>query len=303
MDASNLIKPMLASGELRCIGSTTYQEYRGIFEKDRALSRRFQKIDVTEPTSTETVKILKGLKSRFEEHHQVKLLRQGAARGGRALGPLHQRASPAGQGHRRHRRGRAPHKLLAAVEAPQEDRWQRRRHRAVVAKIARIPPTRCRPADKDALRTSSATSRWWCSGRTRRSSRWRRHQDGSRSGSRGREAHRLLPVRRPHRRRQDRGVAQLARIMGIELLRFDMSEYMERHTVSRLIGAPPGYVGFDQGGLLTEAMTKHPHACCCSTRSRRRTRTCSTCCCRSWTTARSPTTTDARRTSATSCSS
>jgi ATP-dependent Clp protease ATP-binding subunit ClpA len=155
MDASNLIKPMLASGELRCIGSTTYQEYRGIFEKDRALARRFQKIDVVEPSVEETYKILKGLKSRFEEHHECKYTDK-ALRARRSCRPLHQRPPPAGQGHRRHRRGRRQPSAAAAVEARRPSASVTEVE-AIIAKIARIPPKTVSTSDKDVLRNWSAT--------------------------------------------------------------------------------------------------------------------------------------------------
>jgi ATP-dependent Clp protease ATP-binding subunit ClpA len=150
----------------------------------------------------------------------------------------------------------------------------------IVAKIARIPPANVSNDDRGKLQTLERDLKSVVFGQDKALEVLARRQDGALGPGQGRQADRLLPVQRPHRRRQDRGAKQLAYIMGIELIRFDMSEYMERHAVSRLIGAPPGYVGFDQGGLLTEAITKKPHACCCSTKSRRRTRTSSTCCCR-----------------------
>ncbi len=259
MDASNLIKPMLASGDLRCIGSTTYQEYRGVFEKDRALSRRFQKIDVTEPTIEETVKILNGLKSRFEEHHSIKYSRQAV----RTAVELSER----------YINDRfLPDKAIDVIDeagARQKLLPPSRRRKVVsvgdieevVSKMARIPPKTVSTSDKDVLRNLDRDLKIVVYG-----------QDGAidtlaaaikmaRSGLReGRKPIGSFLFSGPTGVGKTEVTVQLARIMGIELIRFDMSEYMERHTVSRLIGAPPGYVGFDQGGLLTEAITKHPHA-------------------------------------------
>ena len=259
MDASNLIKPMLASGDLRCIGSTTYQEYRGVFEKDRALSRRFQKIDVTEPTIEETVKILNGLKSRFEEHHSIKYSRQAV----RTAVELSER----------YINDRfLPDKAIDVIDeagARQKLLPPSRRRKVVsvgdieevVSKMARIPPKTVSTSDKDVLRNLDRDLKMVVYG-----------QDGAidtlaaaikmaRSGLReGRKPIGSFLFSGPTGVGKTEVTVQLARIMGIELIRFDMSEYMERHTVSRLIGAPPGYVGFDQGGLLTEAITKHPHA-------------------------------------------
>ena len=259
MDASNLIKPVLASGELRCIGSTTYQEFRGIFEKDRALARRFQKIDVLEPTVDETFQILKGLKSRFEEHHEVKYslaaLRTAAELSDRYITDRHlpdkaiDVIDEAGAGQRllpiSKRR-----KLIGALEI--ED---------IVSKIARIPPKTISTNDKDKLRDLEKNLRMLVFGQDEAISALASAIKLSRAG--------LREVQKPIGSFLFAGptgvgktevTRQLAQVMGVELLRFDMSEYMERHTVSRLIGAPPGYVGFDQGGLLTEAVNKHPHA-------------------------------------------
>ena len=259
MDASNLIKPVLASGELRCIGSTTYQEFRGIFEKDRALARRFQKIDVLEPTVDETFQILKGLKSRFEEHHEVKYslaaLRTAAELSDRYITDRHlpdkaiDVIDEAGAGQRllpiSKRR-----KLIGALEI--ED---------IVAKIARIPPKTISTNDKDKLRDLEKNLKMLVFGQNEAIGALASAIKLSRAG--------LREVQKPIGSFLFAGptgvgktevTRQLAQVMGVELLRFDMSEYMERHTVSRLIGAPPGYVGFDQGGLLTEAVNKHPHA-------------------------------------------
>jgi ATP-dependent Clp protease ATP-binding subunit ClpA len=259
MDASNLIKPMLASGELKCIGSTTYQEYRGIFEKDRALARRFQKIDISEPSVEETVQILKGLKSRFEEHHNIKYspkaLRAAAELSARFINDRH-----------------LPDKAIDVIdEAGANVHLQPPSKRKktigvgdienIVAKIARIPAKSVSATDKDALRTLERDLKMVVFGQDEAITTLSSAIKMSRTG--------LRDVQKPIGSFLFAGptgvgktevTRQLALIMGIELIRFDMSEYMERHTVSRLIGAPPGYVGFDQGGLLTEAVIKHPHA-------------------------------------------
>ncbi|WP_455235322.1 ATP-dependent Clp protease ATP-binding subunit ClpA, partial [Thiogranum longum] len=259
MDASNLIKPMLASGELKCIGSTTYQEYRGIFEKDRALARRFQKIDITEPTIDETVSILKGLKSRFEEHHDVKYsskaLRAAVELSSRYINDRF-----------------LPDKAIDVIdEAGANQRLlppSRRKKtigvadiESIVAKIARIPPKTVSATDKDSLRTLERDLKMVVYGQDEAIETLAGAIKMSRSGL-GNEQRPIgsFLFAGPTGVGKTEVTRQLALIMGIELIRFDMSEYMERHTVSRLIGAPPGYVGFDQGGLLTEAVTKHPHA-------------------------------------------
>ena len=259
MDASNLIKPMLASGDLRCIGSTTYQEYRGIFEKDRALSRRFQKIDVTEPSVEETVKILKGLKSRFEEHHQVRYSHQAIR-------------TAAELSHRYINERYLPDKAIDVIDeagATQKLLPPSRRRKmigvteieTVVSRMARIPPKTVSTSDKDVLRTLERDLKMVVYGQDSAIDMLASAIKMARSGLRDAEK----PIGSflfagPTGVGKTEVTRQLARIMGIELIRFDMSEYMERHTVSRLIGAPPGYVGFDQGGLLTEEITKHPHA-------------------------------------------
>ena len=259
MDASNLIKPMLSSGELRCIGSTTYSEYRGIFEKDRALARRFQKIDVTEPTVEEAVRILQGLKSRFEQHHRVKYSRE-ALRAAVDLSAryINDRFLPdkaidvideAGA----YQHLLAPSKRKKTIGVKDVE--------SIVAKIARIPSKTVTHSDKDKLRTLDRDLKMTIFGQDEAIDALAGAIKMARSG--------LGSVEKPIGSFLFSGptgvgktevTRQLARILGIELIRFDMSEYMERHTVSRLIGAPPGYVGFDQGGLLTEAVTKHPHA-------------------------------------------
>jgi ATP-dependent Clp protease ATP-binding subunit ClpA len=259
MDASNLIKPMLASGDLRCVGSTTYQEYRGVFEKDRALSRRFQKIDVTEPTVEETIKILNGLKSRFEEHHSVKYSRQAV----RTAAELSERYI-----NERY----LPDKAIDVIDeagARQKLMPASKRRKVVsvgdievvVSKMARIPPKTVSTSDKDVLRTLDRDLKMVVYGQDDAIDTLSAAIKMARSGLReGRKPIGSFLFSGPTGVGKTEVTVQLARIMGIELIRFDMSEYMERHTVSRLIGAPPGYVGFDQGGLLTEAINKHPHA-------------------------------------------
>ena len=259
MDASNLIKPMLASGDLRCVGSTTYQEYRGVFEKDRALSRRFQKIDVTEPTVEETIKILNGLKSRFEEHHSVKYSRQAV----RTAAELSERYI---------NERFLPDKAIDVIDeagARQKLMPASRRRKvvnvgdieAVVSKMARIPPKTVSTSDKDVLRTLDRDLKMVVYGQDDAINTLSAAIKMARSGLReGRKPIGSFLFSGPTGVGKTEVTVQLARILGIELVRFDMSEYMERHTVSRLIGAPPGYVGFDQGGLLTEAINKHPHA-------------------------------------------
>ncbi len=259
MDASNLIKPVLASGEIRCMGSTTYQEYRGIFEKDRALARRFQKIDVVEPTVQETVQILEGLKSRFEEHHQVKYTQSALA----AAAELSARYI-----NERH----LPDKAIDVIDeagavqrllAPAKRSAQIGVHEveAVVAKIARIPPKNVSTSDKELLQNLERNLKMVVFGQDDAIESLATAIKMSRAGLGQTEK----PIgcflfAGPTGVGKTEVTRQLALIMGVELIRFDMSEYMERHTVSRLIGAPPGYVGFDQGGLLTEAINKHPHA-------------------------------------------
>jgi ATP-dependent Clp protease ATP-binding subunit ClpA len=259
MDASNLIKPMLASGDLRCVGSTTYQEFRGIFEKDRALARRFQKIDVEEPSVEETVDILKGLKSRFEEHHDVEYtqesLRSAAELSDKYINDRH-----------------LPDKAIDVIdEAGANVRLQPQDQRQklidvedienIVAKIARIPPKKVSTSDTESLRNLSRDLKMVVFGQDPAIEALASAIRMNRSGlvNEGRPIGSFL-FAGPTGVGKTEITRQLARILGMELIRFDMSEYMERHTVSRLIGAPPGYVGFDQGGLLTEEINKHPHA-------------------------------------------
>ncbi|MEA3412118.1 MAG: ATP-dependent Clp protease ATP-binding subunit ClpA [Pseudomonadota bacterium] len=259
MDASNLIKPMLASGELKCIGSTTYQEYRGVFEKDHALARRFQKIDISEPSVEETYKILLGLKDRFESHHQVRYT-------GKAL---HAAADLAA----RHINDRhLPDKAIDVIdEAGARVRLQpaasRRKSISVkdieniIAKMARIPPRNVSKSDMETLRTLDRDLKMVVFGQDEAIDTLTTAIKMSRTGLGDAEK----PIGSflfsgPTGVGKTEVTRQLARLMNIELIRFDMSEYMERHTVSRLIGAPPGYVGYDQGGLLTDAVLNSPHA-------------------------------------------
>ncbi|MBG72479.1 uncharacterized protein METZ01_LOCUS22466 [marine metagenome] len=259
MDASNLLKPLLASGEVRCMGSTTYQEYRGIFDKDRALSRRFQKIDITEPGVDDTYKILKGLKSRFEDHYQLRYtdraLRVAAELADRYITDRFM-----------------PDKAIDVIDeagAAQQLVTVSRRKKTigapdveqVVAKIARIPSSQVTTSDKAALKDLDSKLKMAVFGQDSAIETLANAIKLSRAGLKADEK----PIGSflfsgPTGVGKTEVARQLAHVMGVELLRFDMSEYMERHTVSRLIGAPPGYVGFDQGGLLTEAVTKHPHS-------------------------------------------
>ncbi len=258
MDASNLIKPVLTNGEIRCIGSTTYQEYRGIFEKDHALARRFQKIDVTEPSVAETVEILMGLKARFEEHHGITYaadaLKAAAELAARHINERH-----------------LPDKAIDVVDeagarqrlkpiGEREPVIEVRHVEDVVARMARIPPKSVSTSDREVLKNLERNLKLVIFGQDRAIDALAAAIKMARSG--------LGDQRKPVGSFLFAGptgvgktevTRQLAIVMGVEFLRFDMSEYMERHTVSRLIGAPPGYVGFDQGGLLTEAIAKHPH--------------------------------------------
>ena len=259
MDASNLIKPVLANGEIRCIGSTTYAEYRGIFEKDHALARRFQKIDVPEPSLQETIAILKGIKSRFEEHHGV-TYEPAALEAAAELAAKHINDR------------RLPDKAIDVIDeagahlrlqpvGEREDRVTVTLVENIVAKMARIPSKSVSVSDRDVLRTLERDLKLTIFGQDPaiealaaaiKMARSGLTEDSKPIGS--------FLFAGPTGVGKTEVTRQLALLMGVELIRFDMSEYMERHTVSRLIGAPPGYVGFDQGGLLTEAVTRNPHA-------------------------------------------
>ena len=258
LDASNLLKPALSNGSIKCIGATTFTEYRGIFEKDAALSRRFQKIDVVEPTVQETVDILKGLKSRFEEHHSVKY----------ALGAL-QEAAELSAKYINDRQ--LPDKAIDVIDeagAAQRILPASKRKKIItkaeveeiVAKIARIPPASVSNDDRSKLKTLERDLKNVVFGQDPALDALASAVKMARSGlGRGDKPIGCFLFSGPTGVGKTEAAKQLANIMGIDLLRFDMSEYMERHAVSRLIGAPPGYVGFDQGGLLTEAISKKPH--------------------------------------------
>jgi len=259
MDASNLLKPLLTSGRIRCIGSTTYQEYRGIFEKDRALSRRFQKIDVPEPTVEETIEILKGLKSRFEDHHKLRFS-QAALKTAAKLSARHitdrflpDKAIDVIDEAGAYQQLLPPSKRKKVIGVPEVE--------AIVAKIARIPPKSVSASDKEQLKGLSDKLKMVVFGQDEAISVLSTSIKLARAGLReGDKPIGSFLFAGPTGVGKTEVSKQLSEIMGIELLRFDMSEYIERHTVSRLIGAPPGYVGFDQGGLLTDAVTKNPHA-------------------------------------------
>ena len=259
MDASNLLKPLLSSGQLRCIGSTTYQEYRGIFVKDHALSRRFQKIDVPEPSIEETYQILKGLKSRFEDHHDLKFTNPAL--------------KVAAELSARHINDRfLPDKAIDVIdEAGAYQRLQPESKRKktigvsdielVISKIARIPAKSVSSSDKAQLQGLADKLKMVVFGQDPAidalSTSIKLARAGLRDGSKPIGSFLFAGPTGVGKTEVSR---QLAKVLGVELVRFDMSEYMERHTVSRLIGAPPGYVGYDQGGLLTEAVNKQPHS-------------------------------------------
>ena len=260
MDASNLLKPALASGNLRCIGSTTYKEFRNYFEKDRALVRRFQKIDVNEPSVEDTRQDPARPEIQLREAPQGPLHRRSDPRRGRAVGQIHQRPQAARQGDRRDRRGRRLAHAAAREQAPQ-DRHPASDVEEIVAKIARIPPKSVSADDKETLRNLERDLKSMVFGQDRAIEALSAAIKLARAGLREPEK----PIGNylfsgPTGVGKTEVARQLAATMGIELIRFDMSEYMERHSVSRLIGAPPGYVGFDQGGLLTDAIDQHPHA-------------------------------------------
>ncbi|HOY70190.1 MAG TPA: ATP-dependent Clp protease ATP-binding subunit ClpA [Methylotenera sp.] len=258
LDASNLLKPALSNGTLKCIGATTYQEYRGIFEKDHALSRRFQKVDVIEPSVAETIEILKGLKSRFEDHHHVKYsasaLSTAAELSAKYINDRH-----------------LPDKAIDVIDeagaaqrilpkSKQKKVIGNKEIEDIIAKIARIPPKNISADDRSTLKTLERDLKAVVFGQDKAIEALTSAVKMARSGLGGNNK----PVGSflfsgPTGVGKTEVAKQLAYIMGIELIRFDMSEYMERHAVSRLIGAPPGYVGFEQGGLMTEAITKHPY--------------------------------------------
>jgi ATP-dependent Clp protease ATP-binding subunit ClpA len=259
MDASNLLKPALQSGGLRCIGSTTYKEFRSYFEKDRALARRFQKIDVPEPSLPDTIKILQGLKSRYEAHHGVRFthaaLKTAAELAGRYINDR-----------------KLPDKAIDVIDeaaaaqnlVPPSRRRQvigTKEIEATIASMARIPSKNVSTDDKTALQTLETDLKRMVFGQDTALSALSSAIKLSRAGLREPEK----PIGSylfsgPTGVGKTEAAKQLSEIMGVKLIRFDMSEYMERHTVSRLIGAPPGYVGFDQGGLLTDAVDQNPHA-------------------------------------------
>jgi len=260
MDASNLLKPALSSGQLKCIGSTTYQEYRGIFEKDRALSRRFQKIDIEQPTVEETVQILRGLKTRYEEHHEVTYTPEALSLAAELADRyINERFLPdkaidvideAGARTRLFERKEG--------EIPVIDEQQ---VEEVVSFIARIPPKNVSASDVDALRNLERDLKLVVFGQDQAIDSLASAIKMSRSGlGKPDKPVGSFLFSGPTGVGKTEVTRQLAMTLGVELIRFDMSEYMERHTVSRLIGAPPGYVGFDQGGLLTDSVNKHPHA-------------------------------------------
>jgi ATP-dependent Clp protease ATP-binding subunit ClpA len=259
LDASNLLKPALSSGAMKCIGATTFSEYRGIFEKDAALSRRFQKVDVVEPSVEQTIEILKGLKSRFEDHHNVKY----------AVGALQAAAELSAKYiNDRH----LPDKAIDVIDEAgaaqrilpknkQKKTITRNEVEEIVAKIARIPPQSVSSDDRSKLKTLDRDLKSVVYGQDPAIDALAAAIKMARSGL-GKPDKPIgsFLFSGPTGVGKTEVAKQLAYILGIELIRFDMSEYMERHAVSRLIGAPPGYVGFDQGGLLTEAVTKKPHA-------------------------------------------
>ena len=258
LDASNLLKPALSSGQLKCIGATTFTEYRGIFEKDAALSRRFQKVDVVEPTVAETVDILKGLKSRFEEHHGVKYavaaLQAAAELSAKYINDRH-----------------LPDKAIDVIDeagaaqrilpvSKRKKTISKAEVEEIVAKIARIPPANVSNDDRGKLQTLERDLKSVVFGQDKALEVLASSVKMARSGlGKSDKPIGAFLFSGPTGVGKTEAAKQLAYIMGIDLIRFDMSEYMERHAVSRLIGAPPGYVGFDQGGLLTEAVTKKPH--------------------------------------------
>src|SRR6188768_1694803 len=259
LDASNLLKPALSSGAMKCIGATTYQEYRGIFEKDHALSRRFQKVDVVEPSISETVSILRGLKTRFEEHHGIKYassaLSSAAELAARYINDRH-----------------LPDKAIDVIDeagaaqrilpkSKQKKVITKHEIEEIVAKIARVPAQSVSSDDRSQLKNLDRNLKAVVFGQDKAIDALSAAIKMSRSGlGNPQKPTGSFLFSGPTGVGKTEVARQLAYIMGVELIRFDMSEYMERHAVSRLIGAPPGYVGFDQGGLLTESITKHPYS-------------------------------------------
>lgn len=258
LDASNLLKPALSNGTLKCIGATTYQEYRGIFEKDHALSRRFQKIDVAEPSVSETIEILKGLKSRFEDHHSIKYsnnaLITAAELSAKYINDRH-----------------LPDKAIDVIDeagaaqrilpkSKQKKTIGNKEIEDIIAKIARIPPKNVSADDKSTLKTLERDLKAVVFGQDKAIESLASAVKMARSGlGQGNKPIGSFLFSGPTGVGKTEVAKQLAYTMGIELIRFDMSEYMERHAVSRLIGAPPGYVGYEEGGLLTEAINKTPY--------------------------------------------
>jgi len=259
LDASNLLKPALSAGQLKCIGATTYQEYRGIFEKDHALSRRFQKVDVVEPSIAETVSILRGLKTRFEEHHGIKYatsaLTSAAELAARYINDRH-----------------LPDKAIDVIDeagaaqrilpkSKQKKVITKHEIEEIVARIARVPAQSVNSDDRTQLKNLERNLKAVVFGQDKAIDALASAIKMSRSGlGNPQKPTGCFLFSGPTGVGKTEVARQLAYIMGVELIRFDMSEYMERHAVSRLIGAPPGYIGFDQGGLLTEAVTKHPYS-------------------------------------------
>jgi ATP-dependent Clp protease ATP-binding subunit ClpA len=259
MDASNLLKPKLASGELRCVGSTTYQEYQGIFEKDRALARRFQKIDIKEPSISDTTKILLGLKSRYEEHHSVHYTKKAIAAAAELSAKyINERHLPDKAIDVIDEAG-ASQRLLSASKRKKTIGVSDIEH--IISKMARIPEKSVSASDKEVLKNLSRDLKMVVFGQDEAIETLTDAIRLSRSGL-GNE-HKPIGsflFAGPTGVGKTEVTQQLSKVMGVELIRFDMSEYMERHAVSRLIGAPPGYVGFDQGGLLTDAVIKNPYS-------------------------------------------
>ena len=259
MDAANLLKPLLSSGQIRCVGSTTFQEFRGIFERDHALARRFQKVDVLEPSVDETFEILKGLKSKFEDHHKLKYTAK-ALKGAAELSDKHITDRF------------LPDKAIDILdEAGASQRllpdYKKKKTvgiadiESIVAKIARIPEKSVSASDKTQLADLASNLKMVVFGQDKAIDSLSTSIKLARAGLReGTKPIGSFLFAGPTGVGKTEVCKQLSRILGVELVRFDMSEYMERHTVSRLIGAPPGYVGFDQGGLLTDAVTKNPHS-------------------------------------------